>query len=132
MFAVKIDPANPQRVVIDPEGASRMRSSVAADGRPTVGGKDWTEADHVLLKQDGKDGMAKILNIEDTGKSEDFNPVVRLSYEVYLPGEEPYNVTKEVPMPTSYVQQLKTVIGKTFPARIHPHDREKLSVNITF
>jgi hypothetical protein len=132
MFAVKVDPADPQKVVIDPEGASRLGGSVAANGKPTVGGKDWTEADRVRLKQDGKDGMAKLLGVEDTGRSEDFNPVVKMTYEVYLPGEEPYTFSKDVPMPTSYVQQIKTVVGRTFPARVHPHDKTKISVNITF
>ena len=132
MFAVRVDLNDPQMVVFDPEGMSRIQGMAGAGAQPSVGGKTWTEADRVLLKQDGKDGMAKILVVEDTGRSEDFNPVVRLSYEVYLPGEEPYNVTKEVPMPTAYVQQLKNVIGKTFPARVHPKDKTKISVNITF
>lgn len=131
MLAVKIDPENPQNVVFDKEGMGDIQSAPAG-GKPTVGGKDWTEADRVLLKQDGRDGMAKLLGVDDTGKSEEFNPVVALSYEVYLSGEEPYSFTKEVAMSTEIVHKLRTVIGKTFPARVHPKDKTKISVNITF
>jgi hypothetical protein len=131
-FAVKIDPADPQKVVIDPEGASKLQGSAAAGGKPTVQGKGWTKADHVLLEQDGKDGMAKLLGLEDTGRSEDFNPVVSISYEVYLPGEEPYSFTKEIAIPSNYIQQMKSVVGRTFPCRVHPHDRTKINVDITF
>jgi len=127
-FAVKVDPADPQRGVLDPEGAS----SFGASGKPVVGGEGWTELDRTLLKRDGKDGMAKLLGVDDTGKSEDFNPVVLMTYEVYLPGEEPYTFSKEVPMPTQLVKKIQTVIGKTFSTRVHPKDREKMHVNITF
>jgi len=132
MFAVKIDPADPQKVVFDKEGMGDIQGASAGGGKPTVGGKGWTKADRVLLKQDGKDGMAKLLGVEDTGKSEDFNPVVALSYEVFLPGEEPYSFTKEVAMSTEIVKKLRTVVGKTFQARVHPKDKTKISVDITF
>ncbi|MBN2379946.1 hypothetical protein JXM67_09125 [candidate division WOR-3 bacterium] len=132
MFAVKVDPADPQKVVIDPEGAKKFQGSIAGDGKPTVGGKGWTKLDHKLLEQDGKDGMAKLLGLEDTGRSEDFNPVVAISYEVYLPGQEPYSFTKEIPIPSNYIQQMKSVVGRTFPCRVHPNDRTKINVDITF
>jgi hypothetical protein len=132
MFAVKVDPEDPQKVVLDPEGASRFQGSVAARGKPTVGGKGWTQLDHTLLERDGKDGVAKVLSIEDTGRSEDFNPVVRVSYEVFIPREEPYNVTKDIPMPTQIVQQMRQVVGRSFPCRVHPQDPQKIQVNITF
>lgn len=130
-FAVKVDPADPQKVVIDAEGAKKLQGTVAG-AQPTVGGKGWTKADHVLLKQDGKDGMAKLLGADDTGRSEDFNPVVKMTYEVYLPGQEPYTFSKEVAMPSHLVKQIQPVIGKTFSCRVHPKDRTKINVNITF
>lgn len=131
-FAVKVDPNDPQKVVLDPEGASKFQGSSAAGSTPTVGGKGWTQLDHTLLERDGKDGVAKVLSVEDTGRSEDFNPLVRVSYEVFIPREEPYTVTKDIPMPTQYVQQLRQVVGKSFPCRVHPKDPQKIQVNITF
>lgn len=133
-FKVKVDPADPNTVVYDSQATDAYVSSGAAqrEAMPTVGGKGWTQLDHTLLERDGKDGVAKVLSIEDTGRSEDFNPLVRVSYEVFIPREEPYTVTKDIPMPTQYVQQLRQVVGKSFPCRIHPQDSQKIQVNITF
>ncbi len=135
-FKVKIDPADPNTVVYDSQATDTFvgsgSSSVQSGSTPTVGGKGWTQLDHTLLERDGKDGVAKVLSIEDTGRSEDFNPLVRVSYEVFIPREEPYKVTKDIPMPTQYVQQLRTVVGKSFPCRVHPQDPQKIQVNITF
>lgn len=133
-FKVKIDPTDPNTVVFDSQATESYVSSgvVQTAVTPTVGGKGWTQLDHTLLERDGKDGLAKVLSIEDTGRSEGFNPLVRVSYEVFIPREEPYNVTKEIPMPTQYVQQLRQVVGKSFPCRVHPQDPQKIQVNITF
>ena len=132
MFPVRVDNNDPQTVVYDPEGATRVRAVAASDGFPTVGGEGWTEADRVLLEQEGKDGMVKVLGVEDTGRSEDLEPVVNMTYEAYLPGEEPYTFSKELAMPTKIAQNAKTVVGKTFPARVHPYDGTKMRVDITF
>jgi hypothetical protein len=133
-FKVKIDPADPNTVVFDAQGTESYVNSGAVQSvqQPTVGGKNWTQLDRTLLERDGKDGVAKVLSIEDTGRSEDFNPLVRVSYEVFIPREEPYTVTKDIPMPTQYVQQLRQVVGKSFPCRVHPQDPQKIQVNITF
>ncbi len=130
MFAVKVDLADPKKVVFDPEATSSVTTSV--DSRSNIGGDDWTQLDRTLLKQDGVNAMAKLLGVDDTGRSEDFKPVVKLTYEVYLPGKEPYTFSKNIPISTAIVQKLKTAVGKTFPARIHPKDRTKMHVDITF
>ena len=75
---IKIDPDDPQNVVIDwkrgigPAGPANV-------SKPTVGNVDqWTSSDNQLLDQQGIDGTAKMLAIEDTGQSKDFNPVVKI------------------------------------------------------
>lgn len=136
MIPVKIDPNDANKIVIDWSGnaGSRVQSSSRSEsGMPTVGNvHEWTAADNQLLEEQGIDGSAKILSLEDTGKSENFNPVVRLTYEVRGRNLDPYTFSKEIALPTPVVQQLKGVVRKSFPARIHPHDRTKIKVNVTF
>lgn len=105
---------------------------LANDGKPIIEGSDWSEADKNLLEREGKDGYITLRSVENVGRSQGFNPLVRLSYDVFIPLEESYQVTKEIPMPTAYALQLQKAIGKNFPARAHPHNREKLTVNFTF
>jgi hypothetical protein len=134
LIPVRIDPADPQKVVIDWSGGVDQGSPpAAAAATPTVGNIDgWTQQDNQLLDEQGIDGSAKLLSIEDTGKSLDFNPVVKISYEIRGRNIDTYSFSKEVPLPTQTINMLKKVIRKSFPARIHPHDRTKIKVNVTF
>ena len=127
---VRVDPNDPQQVVID---WKRGISPATSAAKPTVGNVDqWNSSDNSLLDQQGINGTAKILNIEDTGRSENFNPVVKMTYEVRSPKIDTYTFTKEVPLPTTTVKMLKKVVRKSFPAKIHPHDQTKIKVDITF
>jgi hypothetical protein len=129
---VRVDPSDPQQVVIDwKRGISPAGPANAS--KPTVGNVDqWTGSDNALLDQQGIDGTAKMLAIEDTGKSKDFNPVVKITYEVRSPKIDTYTFSKEVPLPTTTVKMLKKVVRKSFPAKIHPHDQTKIKVDVTF
>ena len=128
-FAVKVDRADKNNVVFNAQTTQTMTGS---GQRPTYGGKDWTAQDHLRLEQAGIDGMAKLMSVEDTGKSEDFNPVVMIGYEVSLAGQTPYFFEKEIAMPTESILKLKTLTGKSFKARVHPDDRTKIIVDFTF
>jgi len=129
-IALKIDPGDPGKAVIDWKGGTG--EGEPAD-RKVVGNVDgWTATDNLLLEREGLDGTAKILAVAETGKSQDYNPLVRITYEIRVPGKDPYTFTKDVPLPTSVAKKLKTVVRKTFPARIHPRDREKIRVELTF
>lgn len=125
-FPVKVDPQNPQIVVYDSSEAQKTGF------KPSIGGQDWTPEDHKLLEKEGKDGLARLLSMEDTDRTHLSDHMVRVSYEVYLPGETPYTVSKEIPVPVHALHQLKTAIGKTFPAKIHPTDPQKIVVDIRF
>jgi hypothetical protein len=125
VFPVKIDPLNPKKVTIDLEAIKNRPS-------PKIGGQNWTDADRKLLKEKGIDGMAKLVAVEDTGRSQDMQPVIKLSWEVTAPGLGTYPVSHETPVPTNTAQQLKGRIGKTFLTRIHPEDHNRISVHLTF
>jgi len=128
-FAVKVDKADKNSVVFNAQSNEQMDKTAK---KPTYGGKGWTELDRLRMEQAGIDGIAKLLSIDETGKSEDFNPVIMIGYEVSLPGEMPYNLKKEIAMPTEAVLKLKTLIGKSYQARVHPDDRNKIAVDFTF
>jgi hypothetical protein len=134
LIPVKIDPLDPQKIAIDWSGEIQQSASPAASsGTPTVGNVDnWTQSDNILLDEQGIDGTAKLVSIEDTGKSKNFNPVVKISYEIRARNIDTYTFSKEVPLPTQTINLLKGVIRKSFPARIHPHDHTKIKVNVTF
>jgi hypothetical protein len=125
VLTVRIDPQNPMNLVLEP--SRREEANI-----PSYGGSDWTEEDRRLLREKGVPCQATLLEVTDTGRSLDFNPVAKVSWEVQVPGTSPYRVSKEVPVSTEAVQQLRGVIGKTFAARVHPTDREKIIVDVRF
>jgi hypothetical protein len=124
-FPVKVDNIDRNLVVFDQE-------AVNAGKTPTVGGKNWTDEDRLLLEKSGIEAMALLQDMEDTGRSEDFKLVVNVSYEVYIPGEEPYSIKREIPIPYESVQMMRSAIGKSFKAKVHPYDRQKIVVDIKF
>lgn len=128
-FAVKVDRADKNNVVLNQQLSGALSNS---SSMPIFKGKDWTENDHRLLKESGIDALAKLISIEDTGKSEDFNPIIKIGYEVYIPGESSYDLEKEIAMPTDVVLKLKTLIGKSYKAKVHPDDRNKITVKFIF
>lgn len=124
MLGVKIDPQNPQKVVIDPAGEGLGGES----GRPQFSGKGWSEEDKKLLKNEGIDGEAKIIKVEDSGESEDFKPVVKITYEVYIKDKSPYKLSKKIALPTEGIELVKASVGKNVPARVHPQDSNKVEL----
>jgi hypothetical protein len=124
-FPVKVDATDKNLVVYNESGAVSAKT-------PSVGGKNWTEEDRILLEKSGIDAMALLMSMKDTGRSEDFKPIAEITYEVYISGEAPYKIEKEIPIPPEAVQLMRSAVGKTFKARVHPNDRQKISVDIKF
>ena len=118
---IKIDLNDSNNIVIDPSGAG-----MEGGNRPTYGTGAWTDEDKKLVAEKGIVGEAKILKIEDTGESKDFNPIVKMTYEVKAENIEPYTLSKELPMPSKAAQFTKSFVGKTVPAKIHPENKEKV------
>lgn len=136
---VRIDTIDKTKVVIDwsaaqtPSSPSSTASPSTQPEMPTVGNvSDWTTMDDVLLKQDGIDGRARLMGVEPTGRSKGYEPLVKMTYEVTAPGMDTYTFSKEVPIPSQYIPQLRNCVGRAYNCRIHPKDRTKIKVDITF
>lgn len=132
-FPVRIDRQNPQIIVYDAdEAALQNKGLIFSDSKPKVYSLDRTPEETSYIHKKGTKAEVRILDVKPTGKSADFKPIVNVDYEVRIPGEEPYEITGELPVPTHMVEQLKQAIGKDFPAKVHPEDRNKISVDVKF
>lgn len=136
MVAVMVDPDDPQAVVIASTGA-RTRSIGDAnesvpDAVPVIVAEGWSQTDLIKLERDGKHGLAKVVAAAATGRFDGSNAIEQIDYEILLPGEEPYAVSKQVGLPPSAVPQIESTIGKSFPVTVHPDDPEKIRIAFTF
>jgi hypothetical protein len=122
-FKVKIDSADPQKVVIDVDAMAEQ---------PVIGKKNWTDEDRKLLKEQGIDGVAKLLSVEDTGKAENFEPVVKETWEIKCAKWGTYTTTTEFAVASNIAEQLRSVVGKSFSTRILPNNKDRMSVDIKF
>ncbi len=117
---ILIHPEDPSKVVINWQGQSEMPSY----------GRKRSALDQQLMDREGIDCKATILSIEPTGRSEDFNTVVRVTYEVDAPGREVYQFDKETPLPSHVIQLMQKHIGSPLKARLHPNDDTVISLQI--
>jgi len=115
---VKIDPLDPNKVVIDSERTPEK----------PVYGNVGDDEDMKRIKTKGKKGTAKIITVEDTGKSKDFNTVVKMILEVTGPDIKKYSFEKEVPVPTNVAKLLAP--GKTFSCVVDPENPESVMLDI--
>jgi hypothetical protein len=136
MFAVMVDAVDPQAVVIAPERTSTRPADSpigsAPGTTPVIVAEGWSQTDLIKLERDGKHGLAKVVAAAATGRFEGANPVEQIDYEILLPGEEPYTVSKQIGLPPNAVPQIESTIGKSFPVTVHPNDPDKISVSFTF
>ena len=122
-LAIKIDPNNPEKIAIDPKG-EYFQNNV-----PLIG-KKYSEEDREIMKNKGIKAKAKIISVEDTGESKDFNPIIKMVYEVHMEGKNPYVLNKKISSPTEKIKIIQSFLGKTIPAKVHPSDNNK--VELTF
>jgi hypothetical protein len=131
-FAVMVDPADPQAVVIASDEATVGPVGSAPGTTPVIVAEGWSQTDLIKLEHDGKHGLARVVAAAATGRFEGANPVEQIEYEILLPGAEPYTVNKQIAVPPNAVPQIESTIGKSFPVTVHPNDPDKISVSFTF
>lgn len=72
------------------------------------------------LMENGKPGEAIILGFEDTGVMINNNPRVKLSLEVQLEGQMPYQIQKTMVVPLIRISQFQ--IGSKVPVLVDPNE----------
>lgn len=153
-FSIKVDPKNRARFVLDKSQEASMQAgqfSFNAGGTPInvsqVGLNDisgffnnlsgievhvgnLTNEDSTLIKQKGNSVLAKLNKFEDLGRSENYKPVISIVWEIHGVDKEPYDIYYEKSIDGSVIQVLKNSKGKTFPAKVHPDNKEKLIISL--
>jgi hypothetical protein len=119
---VKIDPKNPQKIVIDPENFSLNQSTDAN----FVGLEHWSEEERKIMKAEGIEGEAEILKVEETGKKYGSEIEIRVYYKVKASNIESYEVDGTLYYHPKVAEFVKSKVGSIVPARINPHERNKV------
>ena len=120
-LAIKIDPQDPNKIAFDSKGEYFQNNL-------PIYGKKYSKEDREIMKNKGIEAKAKIISVEDTGESKDFKPVIKMIYEVQREGRSPYTLTKKIPTSTETVKIIKSFIGKTVSAKVHPNDSNKVEL----
>jgi len=123
-FHVRIDPTDPQIVVLD--------AQATADDKPRIGGEEWEEGDREMIRDHGLDGVVTLLSIEETGQSKDFKPEVKMRWQMKCAKFGEYKIEQKTHVTSEMAGQLKGAIGRSFSAKIHPEKKERTSMEINF
>lgn len=124
-LAIKINPNNSQEIEIDPNGEGLK----GFENRKNYSESGLTQGDNEIIQKEGKDGMAEVLEVRDTGKSENMMPIVEITYQITGSGIEPYKLLSKIPMATEHVELVKSYIGQKVSAKIHPDDKNKVAMD---
>ncbi|MGH2724933.1 MAG: hypothetical protein ACRDI0_11870 [Actinomycetota bacterium] len=132
---VKVDPANPQRVVIEWEGSTSGATGVpqmvgtgfpAATAAPAASGSP-SEVKARLLST-GVAGRAKVLKATETGEIDgEGRPVYDLELEIQVQGFPPMRGPARVGIPPERVEQLEE--GDTVPIKADPANPSMMAVD---
>jgi hypothetical protein len=119
ILPLKVHPEKPRWLMID---------WAAEDVPPLRVGLEFSEAEERLLKSRGREGTARLLSLEDTGRSENFLPVCRVKMIVTLPGGEPYDNEVEMPLPPSAVERVRESLGGSVRCLVNPDDKRRVKL----
>jgi hypothetical protein len=135
---VKVDPADPQRVVIDWQG-----SPVGAPGVPTVAGTGFAAGEmptpapmasespidvKAQLLSTGVAGQAKVVKARETGEIDgEGRPVYDLDLEIQIQGYPPMRGPAKVGIPPERADQLEE--GDTVPIKADPANPAMMAVD---
>lgn len=136
VVAVRVDQNDPQVVVIAPDDPVPNRVGTATGSvtgsTPVIVAEDWSQTDLIKLERHGKQGLARVVGAAATGRFEGTNPIEQIDYEILLPGQKPYSVSKEIELPPAVIPRIESTIGRSFPVTVHPEAPDKIRVAFTF
>jgi hypothetical protein len=125
MIAIKIDSNNSHNIEIDPEGEG-LEDWVE---RKDYSGTDVSQEDKEVIEKEGIKGQAKILKIEDTGKSQDLKTIIRITFQITAPNIETYQALSEVLIDSEKTDLIRSSLGKKVSVRIHPREKGKVIID---
>lgn len=117
---VKVDPMNPENVVIEWEQAGgAMGQPVVQPGDATQEDPGAREAEKQRLLQVGVPGTAHVVSSAPTGQTDNVGrPVYNLTLRVEVPGREPMQGPALVGIPPERIAHVEA--GDTFPIKVDP------------
>lgn len=128
---VKVDPANPERVIIEWESAGSMpMAGVPAGGMPVAApGPQSDPADiKKLLLETGVPGTAKVISSAPTGQSDgEGRPMYSMMLEIRVDGHRPMQGPAVVGVPPERIEQLEP--GDTVPIKADPSNPARMAVD---
>lgn len=124
IFPVKIDPDDPKSVVID---TKLLNEGVIY----LTGCLEITNVDKTKIENSGIAGKAKLIELSDTGKSENFKTIIKVVWEILPLSDKCYKFSYNKAMDSFAIDELKEILNHSFNARIHPDNKEKIKINFS-
>jgi len=126
----QFQPGEKIEVLIHPHDPQKLR--LRYDSDPIVMGAAWSDDEREQIKRRGQKAKIVVVSVEPTERSEGFDPVVTVRYEVLPVKGEPYQIEQEAALPDQMITQLRANKGKRYKARIHPEDKGKVYIHFDF
>lgn len=124
LFPVKIDPEDPKVVVID---TKLLNEGIIY----LTGGLEITNEDKMKIEKSGIAGKVKLVELSDTGKSENFKTIIKVKWDISPLSSGSYNFTYNKAMDSSTIDELKKILNHSFDAKIHPDNKEIIKIDIS-
>jgi hypothetical protein len=120
---VKVDPANPNNLVIEWESAMSPAGAGAMTPPPQADTSQYSqsarEAEKARLLTTGVVGTASVLSAKATGETDtEGRPVYDLMLQIEVPGQQPMQGPARTGIPADRVDQLEP--GDTVPLKVDP------------
>jgi hypothetical protein len=123
---VKVDPANPQRLVVEWESAMSLPMDTAVDQIPQFPAEANAEKQRILAT--GIAGTARIVSTAPTGNFDDQGrPIHTMMLVIEIPGREPIQGPAMAGIPPERAEQLEA--GDEVPVKTDPNDPTKVAID---
>ncbi len=126
----QFQPGSRVEVLVHPYDPQKLR--LRYDSDPIVMGAAWSDDEREQIKHRGQKAEIVVVSVEPTGRSEGFEPVVTVRYEVLPAKGEPYQIEQEAALPDQMITQLRGNKGKRYKAQVHPEDKGKVYIHFDF
>jgi len=122
VFPVKIDPNNPNGVVID---INAFNDIYITDEDNNI-----TEDDKKEIMTNGIDANAVLVSLKDTGKSKDFKPIAEACWEITISSNDKYNIILKSAVAYDKIEEIKKILNVAYNAKVHPKNRNKVKIEL--